>query len=245
MGKHGDPDRHDTNPLHGLFRKFEPGHTGFEPDDPEPDRVERDPDQLETFEPITSTSTGETEVIRYGRSPAYPAFESDPEPYPSEPDDVEPPPDVNLVDYEIARNRAPRRWPVFLGLSAGLCAVVLAVWAGRTSAPTETVSDPHSAGKTVFVTLPPSPAPKGKTPKAKPGPTVTKTISMTERPAPKVITSYVPGPRTTVRITPKPKVSIKVSRVPVPGPTKTVECVITITVNRNGVELDRETSGVC
>lgn len=251
MGKHGDPKRHDTNPLHGIFRKFEPGHTGFEPDDVEPPPVERNPDQIEFFEPVTGTSTSETDVIHYGRSPAYPAFEPDPDPYPIEPDDVEPPPDVNLAGYELSeadremiRRKSPR-WPVFLGLSAALCAVALTVWLGRTDSATEPVSDTHSPAKTVFVTLPPSlvPAPKGKPPKA--APTVTKTIKATVFPAPKVITSYLPGPRTTVKITPKPKVSVKISRVPVPGPTKTVECVIVITQNRAGVELDRETSGVC
>lgn len=34
MGRHDDPDRRDTNPLHGLFRDMEPAHGNWDADEP-------------------------------------------------------------------------------------------------------------------------------------------------------------------------------------------------------------------
>lgn len=232
MGRHSDPERRDTNPLHGLFRDYEPAH-GQPLGDPD----ERDPDQVETFDPITSTAaSAETTVFEYGRSPAYPAFQPDPEPYPGEPTEFEPPPDVNLADYEPARR--PRVWLVALGLSGALCAVVLAGWVGRTTAPSEPAS----------VALSPSPSPSvvtvTATPKrgGKPRPAVT--VWRTRTPEPRTVVEVsrvpVPGPKvtTTRTVTPKPKVSVKIS--PVPGPT----CTITIFVEPFGDDRE-ERSGSC
>lgn len=218
MGKHGDPDRHDTNPLHGIFRTFEPAHTGFE----------RDPDRVETFPPIADD---ETEIISYGRSDAYPEWNSDPEPYPDEPDPEQ-------ADEEIARNRAPALWPWAMALSAGLCAVGLMAWQPWANASPTAVSDPHSPQATVFVTVSPESVVKVK---SRPGPTVTKTV----QPMPAVVTAYAPAPRVTITKRPDPIVSVKISRVPVPGPTVTVRCMVVITVNRLGSELNRQISGPC
>src|SRR5690606_7330775 len=107
MGRHSDPERRDVNPLHGLFRKTEPAH-GFPLGEPE-----RDPDQVETFDPITSTADDRTT-------------------------EFEPPPDVNLAGYETTRR--PRAWLLALGLSGALCAVVLAGGVGRAPAPPEPAS---------------------------------------------------------------------------------------------------------
>lgn len=240
MGKHGDPNRHDTNPLHGLFRKFEPGHTGFEPDPVEHVEPERDPDAVEVFDPVTSTAP--TTVIEYGRSLAYPAFEPDPEPYPGEPDDVEPPPDVNLADYELSeadhemiRRQSPR-WPTFLGLSVALCAVVLAAWLGRASADREPLSVPYSAIPSPSVrTVTATPKPV----KAKPVPKATVTAWRTRTPEPRVMISRVPVPG--------PKVVTTRTAKPEPAPTKTVyrECVITIRIDDFGEVIDRNRSGDC
>jgi len=207
MGRHSDPERRDTNPLHGLFRDYEPAH-GFPLGDPD----ERDPDQVETFDPITSTAaSAETTVF-------------------------EPPPDVNLADYEPARR--PRVWLVALGLSGALCAVLLAGWVGRTTAPSEPAS----------VALSPSPSPSVVTVTAtptrggKPRPAVT--VWRTRTPEPRTVVEVsrvpVPGPKvtTTRTVTPKPKVSVKISRVP--GPT----CTITIFVDPFGDDRE-ERSGSC
>lgn len=262
MGKHSDPNRKDTNPFGQIFRKFEPAHTGFEPDTDSPPEHTVPPiarTDGDGFPAITSTEPDDgtggtmppflppadeaTEYIRFGAPPVRPF----------EPDDT-PLPESYLADYElsegereIVRNRAPARWPIALGLSVALCAALAAGAVGRATAPGTPVSDQHSPRETVTVTTTPSPkATAGpKRSGAQPRPTVT--AWRTRTPKPEVRVSTVPGPviRTTQFITPEPVVSVRISKVPVPGPTKTVECVITITVNRSGVELDRETSGVC
>lgn len=259
MGRHSDPNRHDTNPLKGIFRKDEPRHAGDGHEDPPPEHtvppIERT--DGDGFPAITSTEPDDgtggtmppflppadeaTEYIRFGAPPVRPF----------EPDDT-PLPESYLADYElsegereIVRNRAPARWPIALGLSVALCAVLAAGAVGRATAPGTPVSDQHSPRETVTVTSTPKATAGPKKTGAQPRPTVTEWRTRT--PKPEVRVSTMPGPtvRTTQFITPEPVVSIRVSRVPVPGPTKTVECVITITVNRSGVELDRETSGVC
>jgi hypothetical protein len=178
-----------------------------------------------------------TEYIRFGAPPVKP-FEPDPEPYP-----VEPPPDVNQADDEPAQR--PRAWLLALGLSGALCAALAAGAVGRATAPGTPVSDAYSPRETVTVTATPTATAGPKKPGGQPRPTVT--AWRTRTPKPEVRVSTVPGPtvRVTQTVTPKPLVSVRVSKVPVPGPTKTVECVITITVNRSGIEVDRETSGVC
>lgn len=241
MGKHGDPERHDTNPLHGIFRKFEPSHTGFEPD-PVPEPVERDPDGVEIFDPIISTNP--TEVIHYGRSPAYPTFEPDPEPYPGEPDDVEPPPDVNQADYEIARNRSPRVWPWVMVASVFVCAVIGTYAAGRSAGSSEPVSDRLSAVQatvSVTVTATPKATAGPKKTGAQPRPTVT--VWRTRTPEPRVIVSRVPVPGPTVRTTrtaqAKPAPTVTKTR------TITQQCTITITVRRDGTVIGQEETGDC
>lgn len=204
MGRHSDPERRDVNPLHGLFRKTEPAH-GF---------PLGEPDQVETFDPITSTADDRTT-------------------------EFEPPPDVNLVEYETTRR--PRAWLLALGLSGALCAVVLAGWVGRTTAPSAPAS----------VALSPSPSPSvvtvTATPKRGGEPRPAVTVWRTRTPEPRTVVEVsrvpVPGPTvvTTRTVTPKPKVSVKISRVPVPGPT----CVIIIRTDLFGGE-DRKThSGPC
>lgn len=227
MGSHRDPNRHDTNPFRGLFRTFEPAHTGLEPDNiGKGDRWEdpRDVHSGETsrwsIERESETDTGDRWAdIGYSMIAVGPERSQDD------------------ADEEIALNRSSRRWPLFLGLSAALSAVVLGIVLGYSGSSAERVSVRHSPGPTVFVTVRPS----AQAVKAKPLPAVTKTI----RPAPIAVTSYAPGPRVTIVKTPRPVVSVRISRVPVPGPTITVECTITVIVSRSGVELERLMSGPC
>lgn len=260
MGKHGDPDRHDTNPLRGIFRKTEPAHGFPLGQDPEPDNTgdgdrwedprdtfggetDHDPDAVEHFDPITDTGT-ETTIFEYGRSPAYPEFQPDPEPFPSEPDDVEPPPDVNQADYEIARNRSPRVWPWVLVASVFVCAVIGMYAAGRSAGSSEPVSDRYSAVQaTVSVTVTATTGPKKSG--AQPRPAVT--VWRTRTPEPRVIVSRVPvpGPTVVTTRTAKPKPAPTVTKTVTKTRTVTEQCTITITVRRDGTVISEESSGDC
>lgn len=258
MGKHGDPNRHDTNPLRGIFRKTEPAHGFPLGQDPEPDNTgdsdrwedprdtfggetDRDPDAVEHFDPITDTGT-ETTIFEYGRSPAYPEFQPDPEPFPSEPDDVEPPPDVSQADYEPTRR--PRPWLAVLAVSGALSAVVLAGWLGRMTTPSEPVSDRYSAVQaTVSVTVTATTGPKKSG--AQPRPAVT--VWRTRTPEPRVIVSRVPvpGPTVVTTRTAKPKPAPTVTKTVTKTRTITEQCTITITVRRDGTVISEESSGDC
>lgn len=204
MGRHSDPERRDVNPIHGLFRKTEPAH-GFPLGEPD-----RDPDQVETFDPITSTADDRTTKF-------------------------EPPPDVNLAGYETTRR--PRAWLLALGLSGALCAVVLAGWVGRTTAPSEPASVAPSPS-VVTVTA---------TPKREDKPRPAVTVWRTRTPEPRTVVEVshvpVPGPTvvTTRTVTPRPSVSVKISQVPVPGPT----CTIIIEIDPFEGEDQETRSGSC
>lgn len=233
-GKHRG-DRHDSNPLHGIIRNFEPAHSGLGPDD----ASERDPDAVETFDPITSTA--ETEVISYGRSPAYPEFEADPAPYPAEPVEADLPPDVNQADYEYRSIRRAPVWLPVLVLTIAVVVVLVLYGLSRTGGAVEVVSDRYSPSQvpslaTVTVTAKASTA---KRTSAKPEPVVTewKTKTATVTPAPMISYRMVPGPKVTVTRTATAK--------PKPAPTVTRTCLVVITVNRAGSEIDREESGAC
>lgn len=231
MGKHSDPARHDTNPLHGLFRKDAPRHVGDDETDPVP------PHTVEPIERTDGDGWPVQPVTDVLITPDDPAGSS----YPPVTGDHIRDMAYMLNDLEDVDPNPRPRWLIPLCVCTALCALALGFWGGRATAAGSPVSDDYSAvpvastaTATATETVTAAPRKSG----ARPRPTVTEWRTRT--PAPKIIVSRVPvpGPKVTSTrtVTPKPVIS----RVPVPAET----CVITIEVER-GEEISRSEDGAC
>jgi hypothetical protein len=225
MGRHSDPNRRDTNPLHGLFRRTEPGHTGGwnyqpteKPAEPTGGEVRPHEPAEETAlfrldpEPVEPPAADRTEVIRIGRPPYL-----DPTP------GIEPPADRPVwpkgwVERKIEVEREPEpRWKAALAAGVALCVGLAGGWGLAHVGRAEAVSVPLRPAQTITVT---ASASGGEV-----RPAVTAWRTRTPKPKTSVKVSRVPVPGPTVTTTrtvrPKPSVSVRVSIRPVPGPTCT------------------------
>lgn len=162
----------------------------------------------------------------------------------------EPPPDVNLAEYEDQAVRKTRGgiWLPFLAGSVALCVALAGGWYSHSALSQTPASDAHRAVQTATVTTTQTATARPE-PGGKPQPTVT--AWRTREPKPKatvrVTTTPPPGPTVyatrTIRPEPRVSVSIQTRTRPVPGPTVTETCWITITVRaRDGRQLSEVTS---
>jgi hypothetical protein len=164
----------------------------------------------------------------------------------------EPPPDVNLAEYEDQiRERRRSGWLPFFAGSVALCVALAGGWYSHSALSQTPVSDQHRPMQTATVT---QTATVSTGPGGKPQPTVTawRTAKAKPRATVRITTTPPPGPTvfTTRTMTPEPRVSVRVETRTRPGPTVTEtvteRCTITIYINRRtGVEIDRTESGSC
>jgi hypothetical protein len=225
MGKHSDPERHDTNPFGKIFRTIEPAHGRWsdEPDTPAPVADPAHDANAEEIKDLPEIRAGRR---AYGGSLAdlvaqventeydpdlpdyltggFDAIDTDrPDTRERAPDKtmigsppIEPPPDVNQATYED-RIRSGRRsgWLPFFAGSVALCVALAGGWYSHSALSQKTASEALS-----------------------PVQTATKTVTRTATVTPK----SGGQPRVTVTAwrtrEAKPKITVRVTTTPPPGP---------------------------